>query len=188
MRLFTAIDLPEDIRQRLERLLTALRPQALINWSPLDNLHITTKFIGEWPESRLVELQTRLAALVPRPSFDIELKDLGWFPQERSPRVFWLGVHGGEPLAQLAQETEESLEALGIPKEQRPYAPHLTLARIKTAVPLTRLREIAREMQPTSLGAFSASQFVLYRSDAGSNASVYRKLRTYQFASAMAAI
>src|ERR1700760_3160588 len=56
MRLFTALELSPEVLIRLERLTSVLRPEALINWSPLDNLHITTKFIGEWPETRLDDL------------------------------------------------------------------------------------------------------------------------------------
>jgi RNA 2',3'-cyclic 3'-phosphodiesterase len=187
MRLFTAIDLPPELLVRLERLLSALRAEALIKWSPLDNLHVTTKFIGEWPEARLDELHGELAALAPREPFMLELKDLGWFPNERSPRVLWLGVHGDEALATLARETELRLEALGIAREERRFSPHLTLARIKNPVPLRRLREKVQEMQPAALGTFSVSHFSLFRSDPGSNASIYRKLRDYRFESAMAA-
>lgn len=187
MRLFTAIDLPAETLLRLERLLTALRPEALIKWSPLDNLHITTKFIGEWPERRLEELDLALAGLTPREPFDIEVHDLGWFPNERSPRVLWAGVHAGPLLKQLMAETEERLLTLGVPKEEKPANPHLTLARIKNPVPLRNLRQKAIELQPADLGAFSARHFCLFRSDPGSNASVYRRLRKYNFEAAMAA-
>ena len=187
MRLFTAIDLPSDILLRLDRLLIALRPEALIKWSPLDNLHVTTKFIGEWPEARLEELHETLLAASPRDSFDVELKDLGWFPNERSPKVLWVGVHGGEPLARLVRDTEARLEKLGIRKEDREFSPHLTLARIKNPVPLRGLRQKVQEMQPAALGSFQASHFCLFRSDPGSNASIYRKLREYRFESALAA-
>lgn len=186
MRLFTAIDLPNDLLLRLERLTSALRSEALINWSPLDNLHITTKFIGPWVDSRLDELDAALLSMAPRQPFEIELKDLGWFPNSRSPRTFWIGVHS-EALHQLARETEHKLETLGIPKESREFSPHLTLARIKTPVPLRRLHAKVGEMQPASLGHFLASRFALYRSDPGSNASIYRKLREYHFESALAA-
>src|ERR1700761_23081 len=186
MRLFTAIDLPGDILLRLERLTSALRPEALITWSPLDNLHITTKFIGQWPDARLDELDAALSSLPPRQAFDIEVKNLGWFPNARAPRILWIGVHG-EALHQLAHETEEKLEPLGVARESREFSPHLTLARVKTPVPLRRLHAKVDEMQPASLGHFPASQFGLYRSDPGSNASIYRKLREYRFGSAVAA-
>jgi 2'-5' RNA ligase len=186
MRLFTAIDLPPETRLRLERLLSALRPEALIKWSPLDNLHITTKFIGEWPESRLDELDSALAGLTPREPFEISVRELGWFPNERSPRVLWAGVHAGEALQELAKETEARLKALGIAEEERPFAPHLTLARIKRPVPLRRLQQRVAE-QPADLGSFRARHFSLFRSDPGSNASIYRKLRDYRFEAALAA-
>lgn len=187
MRLFTAIDLPADVLLRLERLLTALRPEALIKWSPLDNLHITTKFIGEWPEERMDELHAALTSVAPRDPFPVELKELGWFPNERSPRVLWAGVHGGSALLDLAQRTDERLAQLGIMPEERPFSPHLTLARIKNTVPLGRLKQRVREMQATPLGTFAVSYFSLYRSEPGSNASIYHKLRDYRLASAMAA-
>ena len=188
MRLFTGIELPSEILLRLERLISALRPEALIKWSPLDNLHVTTKFIGEWPPPRLEELHEALASLPSRESFDLEIKDLGWFPNERSPRVLWAGVHGGEPLLNLAHETDAKLEGLGIKKEERPFSPHLTLARIKNPVPLHRLRQRVTEMLPAAIGSFPVSRFVLYRSEPGSNASIYRKLSEYAFASAHSAM
>jgi 2'-5' RNA ligase len=187
MRLFTAIDLPPDILLRLERLLSALRAETFVKWSPLDNLHVTTKFIGEWPEHRVRELDDVLRQVRRRPPFQTELRTLGWFPNERSPRVLWLGVDGGASLTELAAETETVLLPLGVPKEEREFSPHLTLARIKSAVPLSNLRKKVQEMQPAALGTFSVSQFCLFRSRPGTNASIYEKLEEYQFESAMAA-
>lgn len=186
MRLFTAIDLPAEMMLRLERLLSALRPEAPIHWSPLDNLHVTTKFIGQWPDARLEELHAALSAVPTRAPFQLELRDLGWFPNARSPHTLWIGIHG-EELHRLAREIEHTLEPLGIAREAREFSPHLTLARIKTPVPLRRLRQRVDEMQPAALGHFPVSHFALYRSDPGSNSSIYRKLREYRFASAVAA-
>ncbi len=187
MRLFTAIDLPQEILLRLERLVAALRPEAFVKWSPLDNLHITTKFIGDWPEVRLAELMGALAEAAPRHPFEVEVRDLGWFPNERSPRVLWAGVHGGSPLRGLAQDIEERLVPLGVDREIREFSPHLTLARIKGPVPLRALRQKVEEMQPAPVGKFQASQFTLFRSDPGSNASIYRKLGEFKFETALAA-
>lgn len=187
MRLFTAIELPQSILLRLERLVAALRPEALVNWSPLDNLHITTKFVGAWPEARIDELDKALAEIAPRNPFEVEIRELGWFPNERSPRVLWAGVHGGTPLSSLASETEERLAPLGIPAEDREFSPHLTLARIKNPVPLRGLRQKVNELQPAPVGKFLVSQFTLFRSEPGSNASIYRKLREYKFEAALAA-
>ena len=187
MRLFTAIDLPSEILLRLERLISALRPEALIKWSPLDNLHVTTKFIGEWPEPRVPELHEVLGKIRRRQPFELELKGLGWFPNDRSPRVLWLGVEGGKELAGLAAETEDALAALGIAKEQREFSPHLTLARIKSPVPLANLRKRVEHMQPAAIGTLVVSSFCLFRSRPGTNASIYEKLIDYEFETAMAA-
>jgi len=186
MRLFTAIDIPPDVLLRLERLVSLLRPEALIKWSPLDNFHITTKFIGEWQEWRIEELHEALLDAVPRPPFEVELRNLGWFPNERSPRVLWAGVYGGERLSELARDTEEALVKLGIDRETREFSPHLTLARIKNPVPLRGLRQRVAELHNTAIGRFEVSRFALFRSDPGSNSSIYRKLREYKFESALA--
>ena len=187
MRLFLAIDLPSQVLFRLDRLITALRPEALINWSPLDNLHITTKFIGEWPEARMDELHSALVSLAPRDPFMIELCNLGWFPNKRSPRVLWAGVNGGEALKSLAHDIEDHLAEIGIKREEREFSPHLTLARIKSPAPLGRLRQKVDELQKIQIGVFPVAQFALFRSDPGSNSSIYRKLHEYKFEAALAA-
>lgn len=187
MRLFTAIDLPDEMIWKLDRLLSALRSEALIKWSPIDNIHITVKFIGEWPPERLPELEAALGELLPRQPFKIELRDLGWFPSERSPRVLWAGVHAEAGLSELAKDTETRLASLGVPVEERAFTAHLTLARIKSPVPLSGLRRKVEELQPAAMGSFEANQFCLFRSDPGSHASIYRKLRSFQFQKAMVA-
>ena len=187
MRLFTAIELPAALLSRLERLTTALRPEALIKWSPLDNLHITTKFIGEWPEARFEELDEALSRVGSSEPIHLEMSGLGWFPNEKSPRVLWAGVHGGEPLIKHVRLVEERLAEIGIAPENRPYSPHLTLARIKNPVPLDALRQKVEELEPAFIGEFTMVHFALFRSQAGSNASIYSKLREYKVEAALAA-
>ncbi len=188
MRLFTAIDLPEDILLRLDRLLAALRPEALLKWSPLDNLHITTKFIGNWPALQLHQVGYALRALPPHAPFSIQVKGFGWFPNPRAPRVLWAGIDGGPALQELARTTEEALLPLGIAKEERPYSPHLTLARVTRPVPLDNLHRRIEDMRDMEIGSFSASAFYLYSSEPGSNASTYRKLTEYPLQTAQAPI
>src|SRR5437667_12818117 len=108
MRLFTGIDLSADVITKLEGLLLRLKPTAEINWSPPRNLHITTKFIGEWPEERLAELKSALGTLPPRPPITIAIEKLGFFPNPHSPRVFWAGVHAGDDLSGLARDPAAS--------------------------------------------------------------------------------
>src|SRR6516164_10452374 len=92
MRLFAGLDLPAEVVGNLERLLDELRPAAKIAWSPPANLHITTKFIGEWPEARLEELTTALTCMPARAPISVEVRRVGFFPNPHSPRVFWCGI------------------------------------------------------------------------------------------------
>src|SRR5262249_38713819 len=131
MRLFTAIDLPEDVCQRLDGLIGRLRPLAPISWSKAANLHITTKFIGQWPEGSLPELRKALALVGqghalpwsghgPAPhTIPIRVRGLGFFPNAKSPRVFWAGVEAPPELAILARDIDSALAKLGIEPESR---------------------------------------------------------------------
>jgi len=170
MRLFTAIDIPEDVMEGLCSLLKRLKPLAKLNWSRTENLHITTKFIGDWPEERLDEMKRALGATPVPDSINIAVRGLGWFPNERRPRVFWAGIDGGEPLRALAHATGQAVAQLGVPVEERAYSPHLTLARIKEAVPLDALRKALQALPSEcgfDFGSFRAASFFLYLSASG---------------------
>src|SRR5437016_7362946 len=130
MRLFTGLDLPPDVIRNLEELVERLRPAARIQWSSPANLHVTTKFIGEWPEERLPELETALRGLASRDPVQVVIRGLGFYPNAHSPHVFWCGIEAGG-LDTLAADTDAATALLGVARETRPFSPHLTLARIK---------------------------------------------------------
>ncbi len=182
MRLFTAVDIPDDILRRLDQLIADLRPSARISWSPASNLHITTKFIGEWPEEQGEELIQALRGLPGREAIPIDIRGVGFFPNPRSPHVFWAGVHAPGSLGELARDTDRALSRLGIPPESRAFSPHLTLARIKTPVPLDRLHQAIAALPSIECGAFTADRFFLYRSKLTPSGSVYTKLSEFPFA------
>jgi RNA 2',3'-cyclic 3'-phosphodiesterase len=181
MRLFTALDLPAAVIGVIEDLLGRLRPTARIKWSPPANLHITTRFIGEWPEDRLPDLRAALSGIPGRPAIPMHVRNLGFFPNSHSPRVFWAGVEASPELAALAADTDHALEPLGLQPERRPFSPHLTLARIKDLVSLQDLREAIAALPPLDLGSFSADRFFLYESSRGAAGSAYAKLATFPF-------
>jgi len=177
MRLFTAIDLPADVLSRLDQLIASLRPLARLGWSPSSNLHITTKFIGQWPDEKLPQLQTALAALAPRSPIAIHIHGLGFHQNH----VFFAAVEASSELSQLAADTNAALAKLQIPPETRPYSPHLTLARIKKPSGLAALRKEVAALGQPDFGAFNADRFFLYLSKPGPSGSVYTKLSEYPF-------
>lgn len=187
MRLFTGIDLPENVREKLERLLMHLRPCAHLKWSPVYNLHVTLKFIGEWPEQKLPQLDAALRSLVPRDPVPAEVKGLGWYPNAHHPRVFWVGVQAGEGLEKLVKDIDAATTPLGIPPEDRPFTAHLTLARIKEPAPLQALRSTIAQLESVEFGAFEVDRFHLFRSQPGPAGSIYTKLSEYPFQAAVRA-
>jgi len=173
VRLFVGLDLPVEAVRNLERLLDDLRPSAKIAWSPPANLHITTKFIGEWPEARLPEMVAALDAIPSRDPIHVEIRGLGFFP-----RIFWAGVEAAG-LQQLAADTDRACAALGVAVEKRAYSPHLTLARIREAIDLGPLRSKIAALPSLDFGGCDAQSFYLYLSKPGPKGSVYTKLREF---------
>ncbi len=178
MRLFVGLDLPAQIQETLAALIVQLRPAARWRWSPAANLHITTKFIGEWPQERLNEMTAALAG-VRGPSIDIAIRGLGWFPNPHNPRVFFASVRAPESLTALAQATGQAVEPLGVARESRAYSPHLTLARIEERAGLVELRQRIAALESTDFGQFTATAFHLYLSQPSSGGSVYSKLASF---------
>ena len=180
MRLFLALDLPGDVVRNLESFVGRLRPTARISWSPPANLHITTKFIGEYPEGELPALESALARVPRRPPVDVAVSKVGFFPNERSPRVFWCGIDA-PGLDALAADTESATASVGVAREDRPFSPHLTLARIKERIDMRPLTAAIAASPSLEFGRFTAQSFFLYRSQLRPTGSVYTKLAEFPF-------
>jgi len=179
LRLFTAIDIPGDIKGALEALLKPLRPLAKLHWIPVERLHVTTKFIGEWPEDRLDELKHALRAVTaPRP-IEVSIRRIGWLPNPRSARLLYAGVEASETLTSLATETERIAVAAGVTPEPKIYRPHVTLARTRKTVPLGALKRALAEIELSDIGHYAASSFSLYLSADGK----YTKLQEFPLTS-----
>lgn len=179
MRLFTGVALAPGVVDRISALLSELRPTARVNWSPVENLHITLRFIGEWPEERLSGLTAALGTVPVTQPVPIGISQFGFFPNPHHPHSFFAGVHAGPGLAELSATIERSLTPLGLAPEARIYHPHVTLARVKRSRDIRGLREHIAGMTDYDFGSFDAASFHLYRSAPGTRGSVYTKLATY---------
>lgn len=173
MRLFCGLSLAYEVRRNVELLLEHLRPQADIQWSPPENLHITTKFIGEWPEDRVEEIRAALAEIPPPGAMKIAVRGLGWFPNPHSPRVLFAGIEAPRALHELHAAADTRLASAGVKPESKPYHPHLTLARVKTPSGLARLRQAIAALPSADFGAFTAQKHLLYRSRLTPSGSQY---------------
>lgn len=184
MRLFTGIALDKKVQSALEQVLRELRPLAPLKWSPVENLHITTKFIGEWPEDKLADLKRALAAMPAPPAFPMTVSRFGYLPNPHNPRLLFTAVEAGPELGELARRTEDTLVPLGVAREDRPFTPHLTLARIGNNS-VRVVREHIAKMKNPDFGSFQVSEFHLYLSTPrpGGSGSVYRSLATFPLGS-----
>jgi len=137
MRIFVAVEPDEAARSALADLTNALRsrsPEAARawRWVPPENVHVTLHFMGEISEERTGALVRCLGAELDLPAFDVDVDQLGQFPPTGRPRVLWAAVGAGrDALVRLQQATGARLAAQGFPSEDRPFVPHLTLARFR---------------------------------------------------------
>lgn len=174
LRLFTGLAIEYPVRRNLELVLEHLRPQASISWSPFSNFHITTKFIGAWQEDRLEELKLALAEIPRTGAIGTAIGGFGWFPNPHQPRALFIAVKAPDALSDLAKRTGEVCAGLGLAPEQRPYLPHLTIARIRGAgANLIPLRQAIAQLPSAEFGVSTATKFLLYKSEPGEAASSY---------------
>jgi len=194
MRIFIGIDLAPEVRARIERFIEGVQGFAPdVRWVRAESLHITLKFIGEQPPERVEAVADSLRQ-IDGSAFDIRASGYGFFPTAKSPRVFWIGIQAGRQLAELAKKIDETVAALGIPREERPYSPHLTLARggggrssgspkwhqgDRPNTMFVALEERLRSMNEIDFGNMTADEFILYQSQLSPGGSKYTKLHGF---------
>jgi 2'-5' RNA ligase len=136
--LFVAIEIDPRVTATVASCADELRrrsvhaPRARITWVPAERLHATVRFIGEVDAARAEAIAAALAPDVPLAPFELTLERVGTFPGHGPPRVLWAGVGAGaDALAAVEREVSMRLDRCGIPREDRPYHPHVTLARVR---------------------------------------------------------
>lgn len=186
MRLFVALDIPDETRAAVGKLIAQLAPLCGgARWVRVEGMHLTLKFIGEQPEERVARIEQELRA-VRSPAVQLRFAGTGFFPNARHPRVFWAGIAASPNLAQLAAAIERRLEPLGIAREQRAFKPHLTLARFRSTAGLPQLRDALENLGPPEFGSSIMTEFHLYRSQLQRGGAVYTRLATFPFVIASA--
>ena len=185
LRLFVAIDLPEDVRESLGRLQTDLRRHDLpgLRWTRPEGVHLTLKFLGETPASSLAAIEGALARAVREiPSFRLALGAPGTFGGRRGPRVLWVDVEGElQPLQRLQAAVERELAAVGFAPEERGFSPHLTLARVPQPPRPGLAERVSRALEAVSAlkGEFEATELLLMRSALQPGGAVYSRVAAF---------
>lgn len=194
MRLFIALDIDDAIRERITRFVDGVRnfaPDA--RWVKPESLHITLKFIGEQPEATLDRIRQSLTK-VQVPTAEIRFRGYGFFPTVNAARVFWIGMESGPQMGALAAAIDDKMYGSGIPKEDRAFSPHLTLARgpggRSSGSPHRRkddgpnrtfsiLQKKLAALPAPEFGTMTPREFFLYQSQLSPKGSTYTKLAKF---------
>ena len=150
-RLFLALHLPATAQAELRSLVHALRREAPgVKWVKPEQLHVTLRFLGDVEDDQCNELIDAMNRATDVAPFSFNLVGLGAFPNRRQPRVVWTGVgEGRDQLVALAAHVENVVKSSGMPPGVRPFAPHLTLGRVKEPADFTALWQAADQMNFT---------------------------------------
>lgn len=182
-RLFVAVPLPPEPLAACVALIDAVRGGPLGDvprWVHVANLHLTVRFLGETPPDLTPDAALAVRdALEGARAFDVVLAGAGSFPEARKPRALWLGIEqGAAELGALADALDPALEPLGWPRDDRPYRPHLTVARLDRSA-ISASETVADELRAAAAGwstGFRADRVVFYRSHLGGGAPRYEPL------------
>lgn len=174
MRLFVALPLPEAVRRQLALLQQGV---AGARWVRSEQLHLTLAFLGEVTEKQATELISRLQQIRFAP-FTLQFDRLGCFPQTGLPRVLWIGLQSSPDLLQLAHEIRYAACAAGVLLEHRPFAPHITLARLKGVRPYL-ITSWMGQLELSSCMPVVMQEFVLVQSQLQQQGAEHRVLQRF---------
>ena len=188
MRLFVALEIPSAVRANLAALIEELRAadaaptKNKARWVRAENLHVTLKFIGNVDAGRLNEIRAALPETCSSSIVELRFRGLGFFPNEKRPRVLWTGIVASPNLAPLAAGIDARLEKLGVPRETRDFAPHLSLARFDPPGISETLRAAVQENAEREFGVVRTGEFHLFESKTRPTGAEYTRLSSFSFA------
>jgi 2'-5' RNA ligase len=184
-RLFIAVPVADDVRAAVGELMAGVagasideRAAGQPRWVRVEGLHLTLRFLGATLDERQEDVIAAVGAAARGVApFAIALNGGGAFPNAYRPRVLWIGIgDGADVLADLARRLNDELVGLGWPSDDRPFQPHLTLARTDGVAGADeyarRLAESAKDVRLT----WQADRLVLYKSLLGRGPARYQAL------------
>ena len=182
MRLFVALEIPTVVRQNLAALVDSLRAITKEpRWVRPENLHVTLKFLAEVAEGKLDRILGALRAIRSEQQVTADFRGLGFFPDDKHPRVFWAGIEASSNLKTLAADIDSAVLEFGIAREKRAFSPHLTLARIERPRLPEALRAAITTNAHREFGSLQTNEFCLIQSKLRPSGAEYTTLASFQF-------
>jgi 2'-5' RNA ligase len=185
IRAFVAIDLPDDVRAALGEVQARLKREPVggkVSWTKVSNLHLTLQFLGYVEEPTVPKISAALAGIAARHTmFDLSVGGVGVFPNERLPRVLWVGCNDtAGQLQALAKDVRAAMLAFGFEPEQREFTAHLTLGRIKSPRPDAALTQALDSIKDCRCGTMRVDVVHLLQSQLQPQGSIYTKLSSHK--------
>ena len=186
LRAFIAVELPLEIREAVCTAITPLQKGSgsVVRWVPVENMHLTLKFLGDVSPANVEMLSQMLHAEANLFNcFELRLSGLSSFPNLKRPRVIYVGIQSPTMLEALQRGIESASRRLGYESKDRGFSPHLTIGRVKQNVTATEQQMIRRALEKTridSLGTARVDSVHLYKSDLRPTGSVYERLYSAQ--------
>ena len=169
VRLFVALDLPAQLRERLRLLTGAKLPGA--RWVPPENMHLTLRFVGEVDHGRADDIDAALAGISAR-GFSLTFAGLGVFESGRRLHALWVGVERSPALEHLRAKIESAVVRAGCAPERRKFSPHVTLARLDAPEP-DKLGSFLHTHGLVRIGPVPVEHFTLFSSRLGRDGAHY---------------
>ncbi len=178
MRAFVSIELPENIRSNIFKSFRGLKKSGFLfgNFTRKENLHLTLKFLGNLSKHQIEKVEKALSSINFR-KFPVETGEVGFFPDEKKPRILWIKLVAND-IEELKSILEEKLEEAGIPKDERDFSSHVTIARIKKIKNRAGFFQKLKEVTPSKM-FFIAEQFSLVKSVLTPKGPRYSVLRDF---------
>ena len=180
-RTFIAIEIPASVK--LKELLELVRVdfrEDKIRWVNPEILHITLSFLGDTSEQQINNISEQLEKICSGySSIELHFKELGVFPNLRKPRVFWIGIEKNELLENLQGEIEIMLRDHGIKRENRPFSPHLTIARIKWIDNINKIKYWLQKYRGETIQKTKIGEVIYFESKLTANGPVYNPIKKF---------
>lgn len=184
MRAFVALTVPENYCKELWDLGKRMsHPDVRVSWVRPNRMHLTLRFLGDIDDLQCESLCGALRdAYRGQAAFELTLAGIGAFPNLQRPSVVWAGISPlGGPLAQTQHVAEVAAQAVGIAPDRKPYAPHLTIGRIRDESNGALLTPALIAEKAFACGAFTVSSVSLWKSDLRAVAPQYSLLEEFPF-------
>ncbi|MBF0520153.1 MAG: RNA 2',3'-cyclic phosphodiesterase [Nitrospirae bacterium] len=180
VRAFIAVNIDEALREKIAALVSGLTLLG-VKWVRAENLHLTLKFLADISESEAAKVVDTLNnALYEIKSFDITLKGIGAFPNERRPKVIWVGITNAENLSKLQGRIDDCLSEVGFKREERDFSPHLTIGRVKTPDGSSDFSLKTQKIKDAVFGDMKVDTVYLMKSDLFPAGPTYSELKSFK--------